>query len=192
MINNGYYKDKTYIHTPKSEHQLFIDTLNEYSKNRDKKIIGVEVGVLEGKRSQLFLSINNKINIIGIDPIIPDSMNPNLIGNINEINRRTSQYGDRYKFIKDYSHNVVNDIPSNIDFIFIDASHHYEDVKKDYEMFIDKIKKNGLIYFHDSRMNRGGANFHVGPSKLVDELIVNNKNIDLIGEAYSLTCFIKK
>ena len=41
-------------------------------------------------------------------------------------------------------------------------------------------------------MNRGGAPWHVGCSQLVDEIIKEDKRIELIGEAFSLTCFIKK
>lgn len=190
---NGYYKNvKEYIHHPNSEKDLFRDSLTEYMVNNMGTIHGVELGVLIADTSKFLLELDERINLIGIDPIIPDSMNANLIGDENIILNKTKEFGDRFKFKKDFSYNVVDEVSDDIDFIFIDASHHYEDVEKDYKMFFVKVKKGGLIYFHDSRMYRGGAPFHVGSSKYVDHLIETDNNIELVGEAFSLTCFIKK
>ena len=36
-----------------------------------------------------------------------------------------------------------------IDFLFIDGSHKYEDVKKDYKMYSSLVRKGGVIGFHD-------------------------------------------
>ncbi|GAG08438.1 unnamed protein product, partial [marine sediment metagenome] len=40
--------------------------------------------------------------------------------------------------------------------------------------------------------NRGGPQFHPGPSRLADTLIAMDTRVELIGEAFSLTCFRKK
>ena len=37
----------------------------------------------------------------------------------------------------------------SIDFLFIDADHHYEAVKRDIELWYPKIKKGGIISGHD-------------------------------------------
>ena len=190
--NKGYYKDIIYPHNQYQEKPLFKISLNDYIKNKEGEIQGIEIGVLNGETTSFLLGINNKITLVGIDPIIPDSMNIKLIGDIKKIKSNTGRFGDRFKFINDYSYNVIDEISNNIDFIFIDGSHHYEDAKQDYELYFNKIVKGGLIYFHDSRMNRGGAPWHVGCSQLVDEIIKEDKRIELIGEAFSLTCFIKK
>ncbi len=36
-----------------------------------------------------------------------------------------------------------------IDFLFIDADHSYEGVKKDFKLYSDFVRKSGLIAFHD-------------------------------------------
>ncbi len=192
MYNVGYYGSKKYSHHPDSEKQLFTDVLLDYIKKTNHPITGIEIGVLYGDTSKFLLNINEKIFLTGIDPLIPDSMNQHLVGNMDRIINNTIEFGNRFTLINDYSYNVVDNILDNIDFLFIDGSHHYGDVKSDYELFSPKIKYSGLIFFHDSRMNRGGAEFHVGSSKFVDEIIGNDKSLELIGEAFSLTCFIKK
>ena len=58
------------------------------------------------------------------------------------------------------SHNIeilnkVKDILNgrNIDFLFIDADHTYEGVKKDFEMYSPLVKEGGIIAFHDIAPN---------------------------------------
>jgi len=191
MNTLGYYKQKQYPHHPDSERTLFHDAITEYSVINEGIIKGVEIGVLYADTSRFLISINERINLIGIDPIIPDSMNVSLIGNLSRINTVVEQSKGRFKFINDYSFNVIDKVDEDLDFVFIDGSHHYEDVKKDFELYSSKTKKNGLIFFHDSRMYRGGADFHDGSSRYVEDLIKNNPNYQLIGEAFSLTCFKK-
>ena len=52
----------------------------------------VELGVLFGETSAKFCEANPDINVYGIDPIIPDSMCPQLIGNIEEIEKNNKDY----------------------------------------------------------------------------------------------------
>ena len=44
---------------------------------------------------------------------------------------------------------AVNFADESIDFVFIDADHSYESVKKDIEAWLPKIRKNGIISGHD-------------------------------------------
>lgn len=191
-FKNGYYKNKSYIHSPAEEKTLFKDAISDLISGSDGDVNGIEIGVLNGESAISLLSINERIHLCGIDPIIPDSMESSLIGSQELIMKNTERFGERFRFIKDYSFLVSNRFEDNsIDFIFIDGDHTYDAVKKDFSMYFSKVKLNGLIFFHDSRMNRGGANFHVGSSKFVDEVIRDYRNVQLIGEAFSLTCFEK-
>ena len=54
----------------------------------------------------------------------------------------------------------------SLDFVFIDASHEYDDVKKDILAWYPKIKKGGIIAGHDF------TTFD-GVRQAVDELIIN-------------------
>jgi predicted O-methyltransferase YrrM len=38
---------------------------------------------------------------------------------------------------------------NKVDFLFIDADHSYEGVKKDFEMYSPLVRKGGIIAFHD-------------------------------------------
>ena len=52
--------------------------------------------------------------------------------------------------VKGYTTEVVNNYEDNsIDFLFIDASHNYEDVLKDIKLWYHKVKHDGIIAGHD-------------------------------------------
>jgi SAM-dependent methyltransferase len=201
-IEKGYYiyqditgragAKENYEHNPAAEKELFRSAIRELLNEYDSEIKGIEIGVLNGETSAFLLGINARITLAGIDPIIPDSMEATLIGSRDAIQKNTLFAGSRWTFIQDYSFNCYYHFQDDtIDFLFIDGDHTYEAVKRDFVLFFPKIKSGGLLFFHDSRMNRGGANFHVGSSEFVDQLIGGDERLELIGEAFSLTCFKK-
>jgi hypothetical protein len=195
---NGYYNYKNgassfYELNPSSEKTLFKDAINDRLVVDDEtKIIGCEIGVLNGETSAFFLNEFPNLTLLGIDPIIPDSMEASLIGSVEIIEKNISNNKDRWQFYMDYSyrvHSLFQD--EHFDFIFIDGDHTYDAVSQDFELYLPKVKKGGLVFMHDSRMNRGGANFHVGSSKFADYIIANDTRVSILGEAFSLTAFIK-
>jgi predicted O-methyltransferase YrrM len=157
----------------------------------------VEIGVLIGYTTKILLDNSPpQVQIYGIDPIVPDSMDKNLIGDEQKIINLVKEYPKKFTFIKDYSYNVAKtwNERTEIDYIFIDGDHNYTAVKKDFEDWFPFIKKGGYIGLHDSRMNRKippVAPFHTGPSKLADELIINSR-VELTDEFFSLSLFRKK
>lgn len=57
---------------------------------------------------------------------------------------------DKYSLIRSTSEEAVKQFSNNsIDFVYIDGDHRYEMVKKDLEIWIDKVKHNGIISGHD-------------------------------------------
>ena len=46
---------------------------------------------------------------------------------------------------------------SKYDLIFIDASHEYKDVKKDFEIYSKMLNKKGIIILHDINLPNSGS-----------------------------------
>lgn len=168
--------------TPNNEVTAHI----KYAANSDETI--VEIGVLNGHTTKFILE-NTKAHVYGIDPIIPDSMDSNLIGDINKIKELSDNFKN-FTFIKDYSYNVVKNWDKKIDYLFIDGDHKYEAVKQDLEEWYPHVKVGGFISIHDSAANRGGPSFWPGPSKLADELISDSR-FEYIETLTALTVFKK-
>ena len=150
----------------------------------------VELGVWFGETSAKFCEANPEINVYGIDPIIPDSMCPQFIGNIEEIERNTKDYPN-FVFINDYSFNVIKHFEHKpFDYLFIDANHNYADVKIDFEDWFRVLLPGGMVSLHDSAANRGGPPEWPGPSQLADELL-KDPRVEYIETVCRLTIFRK-
>ena len=75
---------------------------------------------------------------------------------------------DHYTPVKMNSLEAVNLFPNeSLDFVFIDASHEYEDVKEDIKAWLPKVKIGGILAGHD---------YHHQPIK--DALKFNNLTIE--------------
>jgi predicted O-methyltransferase YrrM len=64
--------------------------------------------------------------------------------------------------IRKMSWDAINDINEPISFLFIDGSHEYKDVKKDFFEWFPKVKIGGIIAFHDNNWD--------GVKKVLDEI----------------------
>lgn len=175
--------------------------LTAYGSNKDEEEIHkkyarlatgiiIEIGVLEGYTTRILLE-NSSVRVCGIDPIIPDSMNPALIGNIAAIQQLEQDY-ERFVFFADYSHNVISQFSDEeAGYIFVDGNHTYDAVKQDFNDYLPKVKIGGFIGLHDSCMNlTGGAKFWPSPSQLCMELIAETEQrVDYIESCHALSIF---
>lgn len=151
----------------------------------------VEIGCLDGKTA-CHLARNARVPVYSIDPIIPDSMDPELMGSEIAILENTEGLSNFF-FIKDYSFNVVLSWDKEFDFIFFDGDHHYEAVKKDFKDWFPLLSSGGCLAFHDSGAGaRGGPERWPGPSRLADELIADGNDVIYVETIESLTVFRKK
>ena len=119
--------------------------------------IYVEIGVLYGGSMIMMMDINYPCLHIGIDPFTGyygKSYDPhrkidltNHYDITSENIRQYNKYCQEWKLIKGKSSEVINLVPHNIDFLFIDGDHSYNGVYQDFMDYKLKINKNGLIVF---------------------------------------------
>lgn len=100
-----------------------------------------------------------------------------------------------WNLIPDFSFNVIKDWKQDIDVIFIDGDHRYEEVKKDFIDWLPFVKKDGFILFHDScrpdNLSHDGYDHGwPGPSKLVREL-KSDSRVSLVEQVFSISVFKK-
>lgn len=141
----------------------------------------VEVGAFKGK-SAVFLAVEviNSGKNIKFDCI--DNWKGNAEHNqIQEVKDRTL-YDTFLKNI-DPVKNIINVISldsmeavklyadESLDFVFVDASHEYEDVKNDISHWIKKVKKGGVLAGHD-------FNSYPGVTRAVDELLLGKYSLE--------------
>jgi len=145
-------------------------------KNYQKKdLICAEIGVDYGLNAKTLLKLLPIKKLYLIDPYqqeLDSVLGEERYKNAKKILRK---YKDKTEFIRKSSSEAIKDIPKNIDFIYLDGSHEYEQVKKDIELYYPKVKKGGIIGGHDFWASTRGV------CKAVIEFAEEN-NLDLYGE----------
>jgi predicted O-methyltransferase YrrM len=131
----------------------------------------VEIGCLDGETTNV-IARASAVPVYGIDPIVPDSMNPGLIGSKEKI-LQNLKWCKRFKFIQEYSHIAVASFNYDFDLIFIDGDHSYDAVKKDVDDWWSKLATSGIMLMHDTApVTSENATFkgHDGPIRVTNEI----------------------
>ena len=148
-IEIGGYKvfDGSRNHLMQSPYELpdLIFALKQHEKDRGKKIKRfLEVGFSSGINNTILNKFFDFDEVVGVDIFNSAINGDNLVANLMHKNL-TLVCGDST------SKRVLNIVDrfGLFDFIFIDANHTYEYVKKDFENYIKMLDKDGVIGFHD-------------------------------------------
>jgi hypothetical protein len=117
----------------------------------------VEIGTHTGEFANFILENNSTSTLYCIDPYTSYDKYDDAINNItgDDLYVKTCstlkfKYGERVKFIRKFSEHAVNEIPKDIDFLYIDGNHRYTYVYKDLELFYPKVKNNCYIVGDDA------------------------------------------
>ena len=120
-------------------------------KNKNLKV--AEIGVYTGVNSEEIIKYLDVRKLYLIDPykeyedMYMEEINFNKAENTAK--RKMKKFGNKIKFIKEYSSDAVDKIPNDMDYIYIDGNHNYEYVKADIENYWNKVKYGGILAGHD-------------------------------------------
>jgi hypothetical protein len=113
---------------------------------------GVEVGVFKGQFSNLILS-GWPGTLIGVDSYNRGTDFHLLVQAINR-NRQFIDEG-RYRIVVNDSYQSAALVPSDLDFVYLDADHLYQSVMNDIINWYPKVKIGGLMCGHDYAQEAG-------------------------------------
>jgi predicted O-methyltransferase YrrM len=125
-------------------------------------LVGAEIGVGEGKNSLNILENLGICTLYLIDPyeeygkgndrFEEKSHNPKsqaMVG-LSRVSQTLSSFEDKTVQLLTTSFEAVSKIADGeLDFVYIDGSHRYAEVKEDIEMYWPKVKVGGLVGGHD-------------------------------------------
>ena len=126
--------------------------LIKYLKDK-KNLVGVEVGVAEGNNAETFCENLQIKKLYLVDPYIP-YIDPTQGEGLIELyvgmkhSARDKLAKRPVKWIYEKSEDAVDKV-GKIDFVYIDGCHDYKEVKKDIEIWTDKVKQGGIVAGHD-------------------------------------------
>jgi len=124
---------------------------------KDKELVGVEIGISGAAGSVALLLRLPKLKLYCIDPWRYIENAPFEAGLAQEIQdngynisvAKLAPFEERAIVLRKESDDAVNDVPAEIDFVHIDGNHEYEQVMKDINNYMPKIKKGGILSGHD-------------------------------------------
>lgn len=129
---------------------MLFDLHNELQNVKEPKML--EIGSYKGESTMMFASSGVFKEIHCIDPHEGNEEANDILqedwNNIKQEFKTNTRYFNNITFHKDYSYNIVDKFPDGyFDFIYIDGSHEYEDVKRDIQLYLPKT--HHLIGGHD-------------------------------------------
>lgn len=125
---------------------------------------GAEIGVKEGRFITHMLNCYPDLVMYAVDPWEPqpssnekyDEWDFNII--YNEYKAKTVHVTNRIVELREYSETAAAKVEDrSLDFVFIDAQHDYDSVKRDIELWHPKVRPGGLLSGHDYEPNFQGV-----------------------------------
>jgi len=111
----------------------------------------VEIGVFEGVNTVIIgKALDAKGVLYAIDPFFKGKLGICYHEKIAKHKVAKNKLTAAVQFIPKLSFDAIDDIPENIDFIFIDGDHSLEGIEKDWNLFSKKVVKGGIIALHDT------------------------------------------
>lgn len=121
---------------------------------------GVEVGVFRGEFSNTLLRTWRCTTLTSVDPWreFPSNEYVDTCNfpqaehdrNFEHTSRLLSRFGDRSRILRQTSSDAAAQFANaSLDFVYLDAQHHYEAVRDDIAMWLPKVRVGGVIGGHD-------------------------------------------
>lgn len=145
---------------------------------------GVEVGVFKGEFSRQLLRTWRCSSLVSVDPwrefppgeyidicnLSQADHDLNFQGTV----ERLRPFDQRSRILRGTSQEAATQVAdSSLDFVYLDAQHHYEAVRNDIELWHPKVKRGGVLGGHDYLDGRLETGLY-GVKKAVDEFAVAN------------------
>lgn len=128
-------------------------------------LTGVEIGVAKGFNAESILKTLNIRKLYLVDPYIPYKETND--GKLKLMTKYLSAKEEAVKRLGRFQHmtqpiyltsdKAVNFVPEGLDFVYLDANHSYEHVKKDIALYYPLVKASGIIGGHDYAKDSPGV-----------------------------------
>lgn len=142
------------IYAPWSGHRNFIYDFVEYYKPKNFIELGSHYGCSSFAVLQAIKDFEIETEFYAIDTWEGDSLTvygktEHVYDSYKSINDKIFQKQKSYMLRMTFDEAVQQFKDGSVNVIHIDGSHEYKDVKHDYEMWKNKMSKDGIMLFHD-------------------------------------------
>ncbi len=137
MTNSGLSDGSDEVH-PKIHREIVANLINTFVPHG----IGVEIGVKKAATSSVILKKTSTKHIYLIDPWRHRQ-------EWMRVSKIMQGFPGRATIVRKKSEDATQDVPNELDFVWIDGNHNYDFVMKDLILWVPKVYSGGLILGHD-------------------------------------------
>jgi predicted O-methyltransferase YrrM len=102
-----------------------------------------------------------------------------------------SGVSNRIRFLRGYSHEMVGQMPKELDFAFIDGDHSWEGIHNDWMIVSEKLLPGAVVCLHDSVTPAGEEWRHLDSCRYFEERIRHDYRFSVIEVVHSLAVLRK-
>lgn len=170
-------------HTQTTENEQAC--IRKYARNAKNCL---EIGVYEGVNTALIAaSMLPDGKLYAIDPFFKGTLGICYHEIVAKTSLRRKGLLEKVEFIPKLSFEAGNDVPDDLDFIFVDGDHSLEGIRKDWEIFSRKLKPEGFILLHDTSVPPHDPSVaNLGSYAYFNEIIKNDERFSLLETVDSL------
>ena len=153
----------------------------------------VEIGVYEGLTTvEIARVMAPNGNFHAIDPFFKGRLGVCWSKLITIIHLKRNGVIQQVSLVEKFSHDAVDTIPGNFDFIFIDGDHSIEGITRDYTDWSKRIEPGGILALHDTSVPGHNQNVEkLGSYKYFQEIIKYDAQFNLLETVDSLNILRK-
>ncbi len=125
-------------------------------------LVGIEIGVYGGKHSKYLIDCKKVSKLYLIDPYKSYGKEEGTYLNQEHLDKKKEEAIDlledlNVEFIYESSEKAKDKIKEEVDFVYIDGGHDYENVKRDLNNYYEKVKLGGVLGGHDIANGNGDS-----------------------------------
>ena len=166
------------------------DLLGEYLSG--KKSI-VEIGVFEGLTSRVLAAASDSDAIIyGVDPFFSGRLGISWGLQITKHYNRDYISAGKLKLVKTLSIEVGDQIPTPVDYVFIDGDHSLEGITADWAFWSSRVISGGIIALHDTVLRPDQPKrSELGSHRYFQSVIRHDPDFEVVAQIDSLSVLAK-
>jgi len=128
-----------------------------------KPLVGVELGVFHAENALDMLRYLPMKKLFLVDPYLPYVDGDGAVWNNSDTDFQIAQKNlegySQCEFIRKSSVDAADELPDDLDFVYIDANHNYEPALADMATYYPKVRVGGVLGGHDFYSDYQGVIF---------------------------------
>lgn len=166
--------------------------LAKHAKDRTKAL---EIGTYMGVSANIIAkALGSNGKLFCVDPFLPKRNGVNAGKSIAVRDLKRNGLLHKVAFLEGFSttKNIIESIPLDLDFIFIDGDHSYEGLANDWEIVHQKLTKGGIVCLHDTMIPVNEEFRKFGSVKYFQDVVSKDSEFELIDSCHSMTVLKRK